>query len=103
MMTTRRKIGRKIVKIFNFLGKKHTCFVKMISGIVILSKNKRRNENEEKSCSGDAFSIDSREFNADRMRWRFILRRFRIGKFRRRRYADSYVCRNGSRYISGCV
>ena len=53
--------------------------------------------NEEKSCSGDAFSIDSREPAADRMRRRrLILRRIRFRQFRRWRYPDSYVCGNGS-------
>src|SRR5699024_7187007 len=93
----KRKNRYRMVKIFNFLSKKHTCFVNMISDTVILSKRKRRNENEEKNCSGNAFSIDSREPAADRMRRRrLILRRIRFRQFRRWRYPDSYVCGYGS-------
>ena len=39
MAIIKRKVGEKTVKIFNFLGKKHTCFVNVISDKVISSKN----------------------------------------------------------------
>lgn len=35
---------RKMVKIFNFLGKKHTYFVNVISGKVIVSKKIKEEE-----------------------------------------------------------
>ena len=39
MAIIKRKVGEKTVKIFNFLGKKHTYFVNVISDKVISSKN----------------------------------------------------------------